>query len=177
MPGYENENIYRACRMRANKASGNEAFRSREKVELACAGRGKSISAASIKDYEAGNTIPSANTVNILAEVYGTPELKWMHCAKQCPIGKDIARSDDEIGTDDLYSTYFEFAGSFDRVDEIERRLHSIIADKELSEHEVPILCEILRVMERIAENAKDLRIWMAKEGYTIDDGEEVARS
>ncbi len=173
MPGIgsDDKTIYWVCRDRANAASCEGVFSSRDKAEKEFAGHGKEISAASLKDYEIGNTVPSPKTVKIMADVYGTPELKWMHCAKQCPLGQDIARSDDEIGTDDLYGTYFELAGSFDKIDEMERQLHSIINDKKLSEQEVPMLREILRVMDRITENAKDLRIWMAKEGYDAVDG------
>lgn len=173
MPGIDNseKNIYRICRLRANEMRADDSLKSREKAEREFSAQDKCISAASLKDYELDNTVPHPDTVRAMAKVYGTPELMWMHCSKKCSIGHEIVRVDDEIGTDDLYGTYFELAGSFDKIGEIERQLHSIIDDKRLSEQEVPMLREILRVMDRIAENAKDLRIWMAKEGYdTIED-------
>lgn len=37
-----------------------------------------------------------------------------------------------------------------------------------MGEEEIPMMLEILRAMDRITENAKDLRIWIAKEGIDL---------
>lgn len=165
----EEANIYRICRLRANEASGCDAFKSRDKAQSEFARRDKNISSASLKDYETGKTIPNPETVKDMAEVYGTPELKWMHCAK-CPIGRVIMKTDDNIGEDDLKDTYFELAGSFHKVTEIERQLRAIMEDGRITEEELPLMRGIIRVMDRITENSKDLKIWMEREGYKISE-------
>ena len=105
-----------------------------------------------------------------MAEVYDTPELKWLYCAKDCPIGQRIAKADEGIGEDELRDTYFELAGSFHKVTEVEKQLRAIMDDGKISEEEAPLLRDIIRVMDRITENAKDLRIWMEREGYNIEE-------
>lgn len=164
------ESIYLRCRKRANEARGEGQFKSREKAFEQFRVRDIKISTSSLKDYESGKTVPSPETVLAMADVYGTPELKWMHCAKGCPIGKKIMKTDDEIGEDELRDTYFELAGSFHKVSEIERQLRSIMEDGKISEEEVPLMRDIIRVMDRITENAKDLKIWMEREGYSITE-------
>ena len=164
------ENIYFRFRKRANEKSEKEQFKSRDKAFEQFYIRDIKISASSLKDYESGKTVPSPDTVLAMAEVYGTPELKWMHCAKDWPIGKRIMKTDDEIGEDELKDTYFELAGSFHKVTEIERQLRTIMEDGKISEEEVPLMRDIIRVMDRIAENAKDLKIWMEREGHSITE-------
>ena len=79
-------------------------------------------------------------------------------------------KTDDEIGEDELKDTYFELAGSFHKVTEIERQLRTIMEDGKISDEEVPLMRDIIRVMDRIAENAKDLKIWMEREGHSITE-------
>ena len=122
------------------------------------------MSPASLKDYETGKTIPSPDTVLAMSETYKTPELKWMHCSTMCPIGREVAKTDPNLGIDDIHLTYFELAVSFSKVAQIESNLREIISDEKLSPDEVPIMEEILAVMDRITENAKDLRIWIEKQ-------------
>ena len=42
--------------------------------------------------------------------------------------------------------------------------------DGKISEEEMPLMRDIIRVMDRITENAKDLKIWMEREGYSITE-------
>lgn len=164
------ETIYLRCRKRANEISENGQFKSRDKAFEQFHIRDIKISASSLKDYESGKTVPSPKTVLAMADVYGTPELKWLYCAKDCPIGKRIMKTDEEIGEDELKDTYFELAGSFHKVTEIERQLRAIMEDGKISEEEVPLMRDIIRVMDRITENTKDLKIWMEREGYSITE-------
>lgn len=76
----EPENIYRQSRL--------ERFSSQEKAAAAFEAAGFPLSAASIKGYENGTTVPPADTVAAMAEIYGTPQLKWVHCHEQCPPGR-----------------------------------------------------------------------------------------
>lgn len=65
--------------------------------------------------------MPTPETVIKMAEVYGTPELKYLHCSESCPLGQQIATIDAAIGVDDIYRTYFELIGAFDRVNHIQK--------------------------------------------------------
>lgn len=122
------------------------------------------MSYASVKDYESGKTVPTPETVGLMAEVYGTPELKWLHCSESCPIGREIAHTDGDIGEDDIRGTYFDLAGTFDLADEIEARLHKVIGDGPLDESELPVMEDVLAKLDRISESAKELRVWVERQ-------------
>lgn len=152
----QTDNVYRLCRIRGG-------YTSQEKAAHALSEAGYSISAASLKDYEREARIPGPVTAIALAEVYGTPELKWLHCSKNCEIGQDIIRTDPSIGTEDVYRTYFELAGAFNKINEVETQLHEIISDEVLSEEEIPILNSILEILDQVNDSTKELRIWAEK--------------
>lgn len=172
----EIENIYRICRLRAKENLGKEHFGSSEKaaqtlgMELSCGGLRENchVSYASVKDYESGKSIPTPETVELMADVYQTPELKWLHCAYSCPLGKRIAHARKEIGTGDIYRTYFELVGAFDLVDSIEKQLHGVIADDRIDEGEELIVDDILSGLDRIAECSKELRIWAERQKVNL---------
>lgn len=136
------------------------------------------VSYGSIKDYESSNgdcggrnpgvdkkhrepATPNPETVLFMAEAYGTPELKWLHCSRMCPLGREIARTDDEIGNEDVYHTYFDLVGAFNRVGEIENELHRVIEDDKLGDDEGETIDKILAGLDRITEGAKELRVWV----------------
>lgn len=150
------DNVYRLCRIRGG-------YSSQEKAALALSEAGYSISAASLKDYEREARIPSPLATIALAEVYGTPELKWLHCSKNCEIGQDIIRADPSIGTEDIYRTYFELAGAFNKIHEVEVQLHEIISDDILSEEELPVLNSIMEILDQVNDSTKELKIWAEK--------------
>ncbi len=149
----EDENIYRACRKRSGLSS-------REAASPALSAAGHPISSASLKEYERDVRVPSAETVIALAGAYGTPEPKWLHCSYNCPLGKQIAHTDSTLGSEDIYRTYFELAGAFNRVDELEVRLHEIISDNKLTSDEHPIFDDILHILDQINESTKKLKVW-----------------
>lgn len=161
------DNIYRICRLRGGFSSQKNASIAFDFVEQ----KSKKVatSEGSLKDYERGVQVPNPETVSLMADTYDTPELLWMHCAKSCPVGQRIIKTDSDIGEDDIFHTYFELAGSFDKVTEMERQLHVIIDDRTLEISEISKLQEILEVMDRITENARDLRIWANKQGIDLN--------
>lgn len=174
----EETNIYRMCRLRARESLGKDGkarFGSSEKAAYTLqaaldAGEGREgsdechVSYASVKDYESGKTVPTPETVELMADVYRTPELKWLHCARSCPLGRKISPADPKIGSEDVYHTYFDLAGAFDLVDGVEDRLHRIIEDEELGEDEDQAMDEILETLDRITESAKELRVWVERQ-------------
>lgn len=157
------ENIYRTCRIRGG-------FKSQEQASSALNEAGHQISSASLKDYERNARVPSAENVMALAKVYGTPELKWMHCSNSCTLGKSMLSANPAIGLEDVYRTYFELTGAFNKISDIENRLHDIIADDALTDDELPALDDILAILDRINESTKELRIWAEKHRKISDD-------
>ncbi len=151
------ENIYRTCRLRAG-------FTSQQKAAEALSAEGFPISEGSLKDYERDRRVPTPDTVMKMAEVYGTPELKYLHCSESCPLGHEIAPTDTSLGADDIYRTYFELVGAFDRVKLVQKKLHDVIADNDLQGDEMPAIEDILRVLDQIAESSKEIRIWVERE-------------
>lgn len=151
----EEENIYRRCR--------SASFDSQNDAVLALSAAGHRISHGSIKDYERGATIPSAKTVKAMAQVYKTPELKWLHCSEMCELGHDIARMSEDFASEDIYKTYFDLAGAFNKIREIEFRLHSIISDDSVAEDEALALDEIIDVLDEVTESAVEIKVWAEK--------------
>lgn len=78
------ENIYFECRKKA--ALHNDALNSR-----AGAAKFLGVSESSLTQYELGLTkaVP-VDTVVMMAEAYGMPELKANYCKHECPIGRDL---------------------------------------------------------------------------------------
>lgn len=148
--------LYRECRERGQ-------FSSRDKAASAFSVENVKISASSLKDFETGKRTPSPNLVLDMARVYQTPELKWLHCSTVCPIGLEIYKKGAGLGTEDIYRTYFELAGAFDRINDVVTSLHEIIADDAFTPDEEEKMDEILGVLDKITESTDRLRVWIEK--------------
>lgn len=145
-------------------------LRSREKSGLsrpdatsALSEAGHEISESSIKDYENGKTIPKPKIVKAMSQVYGTPELKWLHCSNNCIIGEDIAKTSAKFGNSDIYRTFFELTGAFNAIQGIQESLHNIVSDDALNPEEEEEWNRIIQVLDRITESANELKVWAEK--------------
>lgn len=98
-----------------------------------------------------------------MAQVYKTPELKWLHCSEMCELGHDTAKMSEDFASEDIYKTYFDLAGAFNKIREIEFRLHSIISDDSVAEDETLALDEIIDVLDEITESAVEIKVWAEK--------------
>ena len=136
---------------------------SRPEAAMAISAAGEDISEASLKDYESGKTIPKPKNVKILAEVYKTPELKWLHCSENCLLGQEIAKTSDKFGTSDIYRTFFELTGAFNAIQDIQESLHNIVSDDTLNPEEEEEWDRIIGVLDRITESANELKVWAEK--------------
>ena len=155
------DNIYRVCRLRgvfSSQKNASEAFDLLEnKPEKT------STSEGSLKDYERDAQTPTPETVLLMAQVYGAPELKHLHCAYKCPIGKNLYEKTPSIDQSDIYHTYFDLMGAFNRVTQIQSQLHEVISDDNLSKEELPTMDSILEVLDQIAESSREIRVWAEK--------------
>lgn len=160
----ESENIYRTCRIAANEKAGDGRLSNHDKAGAALAEAGHPVSGSSIKDYESGKTPVPPETVLKMAEVYGAPRLKYLHCAQNCPLGPHVVEAipEDQEG---IYKTFFDLEGAVDEMESVTGELRQIIQDGKLSEGEEPSMARIFAVLEEIIESTRELRIWMESEG------------
>lgn len=142
-------------------------LRSRDKTELsrpdvvsALSEKGYKISESSLKDYETGKTVPKPKIVMALAELYNTPELKWLHCSKNCNLGEEIVKASEEFGVSDIYRTFFDLIGAFNAIQDVQKSLHSIVLDDELSPEEEDEWDYVIGVLDEITESANELKVW-----------------
>jgi hypothetical protein len=156
------DNIYRVCRLRGGYSSQKNASEAFDLVESKS--EKASTSEGSLKDYERDAQIPSPETVLLMAQVYNTPELKHLHCANSCPIGEDLYQEAPKLAESDIYHTYFDLMGAFNRVAQIQAQLHEVISDDNLSSDELPTMDSILEVLDQIAESSREIRVWVEKQ-------------
>lgn len=147
------ENIYLECRKRAAKY--NEALNSR-----ASASRYLGVSASALTQYELGLTkVVPVDTVLMMADIYGAPELKANYCKHECPIGKDlpIATSTGSISevTVRLLNSLDEEAIKSQKAD-----ILKIAADGEVDLSERERLRRIIQNLEKISEAISELKMF-----------------
>lgn len=143
--------------------SREKAGMTRPEAASSIAEAGHDISESSLKDYEIGKTIPKPKNVKILADIYHTPELKWLHCSESCILGNEIARASEKFGTGDIYRTFFELTGAFNAIQDIQESLHNIVSDDTLNPDEEDEWQRIISVLDRITESANELKVWAEK--------------
>lgn len=148
----DTRNIYLKCREKSGM--------SRSEAISAIYETGEEISESSLKDYENGKTIPKPKNVKVLADAYGTPELKWLHCSESCLLGEEIVKASEKLGNGDIYRTFFELTGAFNAIQGIQASLHSILSDNSLNPDEEEEWGRIIDVLDRITESANELKVW-----------------
>lgn len=156
------DNIYRICRLRGGFSSQKNAS------EALCLVESKpektSTSEGSLKDYERDAQTPTPETVLLMSQVYGAPELKHLHCAYKCPIGKNLYEKLPSADQGDIFHTYFDLIGAFNRVTQIQSQLHEVLSDDNLSKEELPTMDSILEVLDQIAESSREIRVWVERQ-------------
>lgn len=148
----DSRTIYLRCREKADMT--------RSEAVSAIYESGHEISESSLKDYETGKTIPKPENVKIISEVYKTPELKWLHCSESCLLGQEITKISEKFATSDIYRTFFELAGAFNVINEVQKSIHDIVSDDALTPDEESEWNRIIDVLDRITESANELKVW-----------------
>lgn len=152
--GYRNsgENIYFACRKKA--AITNERLSSREN-----AAEMLGVSVSTLANYELGITksVP-VDMVVLMADLYNAPELKYMYCQNECPIGVCHPYSGKEQS---LESMVIRLVNSFDDdgIREIKKELLRIAEDGEVAEDEAEAFHRIVCEMSKMQEAITSIRI------------------
>ena len=151
-----NKNVYLACRKEA--AEHNDKLKSRE-----MAAEMLGVSTSTLANYELGVTknVPPDSVV-MMSDLYGKPELKNYYCKHECPIGKDFPLAVQESG---LQGITVKILNSLDDEDirEMKKNLLSIAADGEISADEQEEFSKIVKTLETLESAISELRILAEK--------------
>ncbi len=146
-------NIYYQCRM--NACNNNKKLNSRDGASELLG-----ISSYSLGDYELGNTIPPADKIILMADLYNAPELFNYYCANECPIG---LRTVDEIEIKEIDRTALELLYSLSSASNAKDLLLKITADGKIDTDEESDLQMVLQVLDNISKGAQQLKISLQK--------------
>ena len=147
------DNIYFKCRKDAAKY--NDRLYSREgAAELL------GVSVSSLADYELGNTkVIPVDKVQLMADLYNSPELKTHYCKECCPLGCNNAK----IVLEDLDRISLKALSSFRKIGSAKDTLLNIVDDGIISEDEKPALNELLSIMDEVEIVIKTFKLWAEK--------------
>ncbi len=148
----ENENIYFRCRKEAAKH--NDRLNSREgAAELL------GLSVSTLSNYELGITkfVPVEN-VMLMADLYGTPELKAHYCKRCCPLGagKEICT---EAGSIERLAVRLARMTRGERLSAISDQLLDIAEDGQVTEEERKRLFEMAQSLDSMTLLAQEMRL------------------
>ncbi len=147
------DNIF--CQARKKAAMYNEKLQSR-------AGAAELLgyaSSSTISDWELGISLPTAQAVLKMADLYNAPELINSYCTEMCPLGGDLQKVD----TNSLDRITIQALASFERLSRTRNILLDITADGEISEDEKEPLDQVLRHFEELEKVAQNLKLWVKK--------------
>lgn len=150
------ENIYFASRK--NAAKYNDKLNSRE-----AAAEMLGFSPSTLANYELGVTknVPPDSVV-MMSDLYGQPELKNYYCKHECPIGKNFPMATQESG---LQGITVKILNSLDdeEIRNMKKSLLSIAADGEITVDEQEEFSQIVKTLETVESAISELRILAEK--------------
>ena len=118
------------------------------------------ISPERIERIENEKSLPSADEVVRMAEVYKAPSLCNYFCANQCCIGQNYVP---EIKIKDLSQIVLEMLASLNSMNKKRERLIEITADGEIDKDEIEDFIYIQEELERISITVETLQLWSEK--------------
>ncbi len=148
----DNNNVY--FRARKNAAIYNEKLCSREG-----AAEMLGICVSTLADYELDITkVVPVDKVVMMADIYNCPELKTRYCKQECPIGKKMPLATQVKGIEGIALRMIrEFDA--DKIQDMKRDLIEITADGIITDDEKPVLTDILKRLDSIAEVISEMRL------------------
>ena len=147
------ENPCFRCRKEAAKY--NDRLNSREGAAELLGG-----SVSSLADYELGITkVIPVDKVVLMAELYGSPELKAWYCAEECPIGRGFPMPSAELSSVERTAMQLLKQLRESDVQDVKDTLIDITADGVISEDERADLARILEYLDELIKAAGELRL------------------
>lgn len=149
--------IYQKIREEVSKK--NKNLVSREK-----AAKVLGISPMSLNNYEMGVTVPPAKIITKMAEIYGTPELRYHYCRNICEMDSPhIPDVDINLTSLDVERLTLRLLKSLKAVPGMKERLIDIAEDGVINEEEIASFNKILDELSDIVKHALELQIWAKK--------------
>lgn len=148
----DNNNVY--FRARKNAAMYNEKLSSREG-----AAEMLGICVSTLADYELDITkVVPVDKVVMMADIYNCPELKTQYCKRECPIGKRMPLA---TRVRSIEGIALRMIREFDpdKIKEMKNDLIGIAADGIITDDEKPVLSDILKRLDSLAEVISEMRL------------------
>lgn len=146
----ENErNIYRRARKKA--ALRNERFGS-----MASASEQLIMAEQTLQGYETYAKHPCPETVVMMADTYGTPELLPQYCATECPIGR--ARGLPTVELQDICKTSIQTLAALQQADNMGNALLEVVKDGRIDPEEREIVSRIISWIEELNRIGQELK-------------------
>ena len=148
----ENDNVY--FRARKNAAIYNDKLYSREGASELIG-----VSSSTLADYELGITkVVPVDKVVIMADLYNCPELKTGYCKHECPIGKTMPIATQVKSIEGIALRIIREFDS-EKIKDMEQSLVEIAEDGIISEDEKPVLADILKRLDALAEVISEMKL------------------
>lgn len=148
----ENDNVY--FRARKNAAIYNDKLYSREGASELIG-----VSSSTLADYELGITkVVPVDKVVIMADLYNCPELKTGYCKHECPIGKTMPIATQVKSIEGIALRIIREFDS-EKINDMEQSLVDIAEDGIISEDEKPVLADILKRLDALAEVISEMKL------------------
>ena len=117
------------------------------------------ISVSTLADYELGNTkVVPVDKVVLMADLYNCPELKYMYCKCECPIGKQMPLATEAKSIEGIALRMIQRFDP-DSLKEMKSSLIDIAADGVISDDEKPRLEIILRKLDDMAVVISEMKL------------------
>jgi len=146
-------NPYCQARLAAAKYTGRLKSREGASEELG-------VSPSSVADWELGNTKPTPEKVNLMADIYQCPELRNHYCVNECPLGAYTTFAVERLEFDRLT---VEVVSSLHRSDKMLQTLLHIAEDGEISKEEQEQFWSIVDYINTLAQRGQALELWGKK--------------
>lgn len=148
----DNNNVY--FRARKNAAMYNEKLSSREGAAEVLG-----ICVSTLADYELDITkVVPVDKVVMMADIYNCQELKTQYCKQECPIGKRMPLA---TRVRSIEGIALRMIREFDpdKIKEMKNDLIGIAADGIITDDEKPVLLDVLKRLDSLAEVISEMRL------------------
>lgn len=147
------ENPYFKCRKDAAKY--NDKLSSREG-----AAEMLGVSVSSLADYELGITkVVPVDKVVLMADLYGSPELKAMYCSHECPIGRGFPILPEPLSSVERITLKLLKCLKESNVEDVRDSLIEITSDGKVTPDEMVELKEIMDYIDELILAATQLKL------------------
>lgn len=141
------DNVYYRARIQA--AEYNDQLNSREgAAQIVC------IERTRLANIELGNISPHPEEVNLMANIYNSPDLVNYYCSSQCPLGCGRV---DRLAPRNLESAAMKIERLTRNIDDIARDISDIAEDGKITEEERGLFDERIQQLVDLKKSIEEL--------------------